>query len=120
MEYELSAKRLKEAMNDRGISQIELSRLSGVGKSAISHYINGRYCPHNKNAVLIANVLNVNPTWLMGFDVPKHLINEKQNPYDITLSEEEKILIEAYRSDDDTYRKMMEMIIYTYKKEMGD
>ena len=43
MEYELSAKRLKEAMNDRCISQIELSRLSGVGKSAISHYINGRY-----------------------------------------------------------------------------
>lgn len=118
MEYVEVSKRIKEAMNDKNISAIELSRLSGVGKAAISHYVNGRYCPHNKNAVMIANVLNVNPTWLMGFDVPKHL-NKTNELY--PLSADERTLIEAYRSNDATYRKMIEMIIFNYKQSQeGD
>lgn len=71
MKYEIVSKRLKEAMNDMNISAAELSKKSGVGKSAISHYYNGSHCPHNDNAFLLAEVLNVEPTWLMGFDVPK-------------------------------------------------
>lgn len=119
MEYEEVSKRIKEAMNDKNISAIELSRLSGVGKAAISHYVNGRYCPHNKNAVMIANVLDVNPTWLMGFDVPKHL--NKTIDYAYKLSDDERILIDAFRSEDKTYRKMIEMIIFNYKQSQeGD
>lgn len=72
MKYEIVSKRLKEAMNDMNISAAELSKRSGVGKSAISHYYNGSHCPHNENAVLLAEVLNVEPTWLMGFNVPKN------------------------------------------------
>ena len=71
MKYEIVSKRLKEAMNDMNISAAELSKRSGVGKSAISHYYNGSHCPHNDNAFLLAEILNVNPTWLMGFDVSK-------------------------------------------------
>lgn len=114
MEYPITAQRIKEALNEKGISAMELSRRSGVGKAAISHYVNGSHVPHNKNAVLIAKVLDVNPTWLMGFDVDKKV--EPQERVDIVLSEEEKILINAYRSNDETYRKMMEMIIFSYKQ----
>ena len=71
MKYELSAIRLREAMNDIGISQQELANKSGIGKSSISHYINGSNQPGNKSAFLLGKVLGVSPTWLMGLDVPK-------------------------------------------------
>lgn len=71
MKYELSAIRLREAMNDIGISQQELANKSGIGKSSISHYINGSNRPANKSAYLLGKVLGVSPAWLMGLDAPK-------------------------------------------------
>ena len=71
MRYELTAKRIKEAMSDMGITQQELADKSGIGKSSISHYVNGSNEPANKSAYALAEVLNVNPAWLMGLDVPK-------------------------------------------------
>ena len=72
MKYETTARRLREAMNDIGISQQELADKSGIGKSSISHYINGSNEPGNKSAYEIAKILNVNPAWLMGLDDNKH------------------------------------------------
>ena len=52
----------------------ELSDRSGVGKSSISHYVNGNNAPHTINAGKMADVLRVNPMWLMGFDADKYSI----------------------------------------------
>lgn len=62
----LTAQRLREAMNTRGIKASELAEKSGVSKSNISGYMNGKYTPTNINAIKIANVLQVQPEWLMG------------------------------------------------------
>lgn len=75
MKYPETAKRLTQAMNAIGISAQELSRRSGVGKSSISHYVNGTNKPHSINAGALAKVLNVDPMWLMGFDV-----EQKESP----------------------------------------
>lgn len=75
MKYEITAKRIKEAMSDMGISQQELADKSKIGKSSISHYVNGTNEPGNKSAYMMSKVLNVNPGWLMGLDVPKHIEN---------------------------------------------
>lgn len=72
MKYEITAYRLREALSDIGMSQQELADKSHIGKSSISHYINGTNEPGNKSAYQLAKVLGVNPTWLMGLDVPKH------------------------------------------------
>lgn len=72
MKYEVTAKRIKEAMSDMGITQQELADKSKIGKSSISHYVNGSNEPGNKSAYMMAKVLNVNPGWLMGLDVPKY------------------------------------------------
>ena len=71
MRYELTAKRLKEAMNDLHMTQQELADKSKIGKSSISHYVNGSNEPGNKSAYAMAKVLNVNPAWLMGLDERK-------------------------------------------------
>lgn len=72
MKHELTAKRLNEALQNTGITAQELSRRSGVNKASISQYRNGTHAPSNISAGKMAKALNVNPLWLMGFDVDKY------------------------------------------------
>lgn len=69
MKNEVTAKRLQLALSNANMNQQELVEKSGVGKSSISHYINGSHAPSNISAGKIAKVLGVEPLWLMGFDV---------------------------------------------------
>lgn len=71
MKYPEVSKRLTQLLNEKKMTAQELSDKSGVGKSSISHYINGSHEPHNRNAGAMAEVLEVNPAYLMGFDVPR-------------------------------------------------
>jgi transcriptional regulator with XRE-family HTH domain len=86
MKYEKTAYRLKEALNDIGMSQIELSEKAKINRSSISHYVLGRNEPGNKSAYAMAKVLGVNPAWLMGIDAPKY----KDIPIDISDKDFEK------------------------------
>lgn len=72
MEYELTSRRLREALNDKNLKPQELSVRSGVSKASISQYVNGSHSPSNLSSSRMASVLEVNPLWLMGFDVPKY------------------------------------------------
>ena len=78
MRYEITANRIREAMADMAMSQQELADKSKLGKSSISHYVNGSNEPGNKSAYALAEVLNVNPAWLMGLDVPKESMETLQ------------------------------------------
>lgn len=62
--------RLKEAMTIRGITQSELCEKTGIPKSAMSQYISGAFKPKQQRTYLIAQALNVNEAWIMGYDVP--------------------------------------------------
>lgn len=60
-------------MKDNGITQAELSRVSGISKSTLSEWLNGKYEPKQNNIYILSRALNVNPTWLMGLDVQKEI-----------------------------------------------
>ncbi|MBX8456270.1 XRE family transcriptional regulator [Apilactobacillus kunkeei] len=62
--------RLKEAMEYKKIKSAELSKLTGIGKSSISQWLSGQYSAKQDKIFLIAKALNVNPSWLIGADVP--------------------------------------------------
>ena len=64
------ANRMKIAMSNLKISQAELVKRTGIGKSSISTYLTWEYEPKQKNLYKIALALNVNEAWLMGLDVP--------------------------------------------------
>lgn len=64
------AERLSYAMSKRNMKQIDLIRLTGINKGALSSYINGRYIPKQTNLFLLAKALNVDEAWLMGYDIP--------------------------------------------------
>lgn len=71
-----TTERLIEALNDMNMSQADLSRRTGLGRPAISQYISGKVKPKQDNVFLLAKALQVSPTWLMGFNVPKYPIPE--------------------------------------------
>lgn len=64
------ANRIKEAMTIRGMKQVDLVSLTGIGKSSISTYLSGEYEPKKRNIYKIAKALDVSEAWLMGEDVP--------------------------------------------------
>lgn len=61
--------RLYIAMHSRGVKQVELSNLTGINKSQICEYCSGKCKPKQDKLYLIAHALNVNPMWLLGFNV---------------------------------------------------
>ena len=64
------ASRLLQAMEYRGIKQVDLCEKTGIVKSSISTYLSGEYEPKQRNLFKIAEALEVNVSWLMGYDVP--------------------------------------------------
>lgn len=78
------ASRLKKAMELRGITQAELVKRTGIGKSSISTYLSGEYIPKQKNTYKLAKALNVNEAWLLGQDVE---IERKDNMKALTDKE---------------------------------
>ena len=64
------ALKIKEALAARNMTQADLCRITGIGKSAMSQYVNGSFAPRQDRTFLIAKALDVSEAWLMGFDVP--------------------------------------------------
>lgn len=120
MKHELTARRLQQAMNDMNISAQELSNKSGVAKASISQYVNGSHKPSNISSGKLANILKVNPLWLMGFEVSK--IEEPATPT-YTLSPKEERLVSDFRilneDGQDYILQTMDMVKDKYKKPEG-
>ena len=65
----------------RNITQADLIKSTGITKSSISSYINGKYEPKHDNIYKIAKALNVSESWLMGFDVPMERFSTASSSY---------------------------------------
>ena len=102
MKNPVTAKRLRQAMDEMGMKAVELSEKTGLGKSSISQYMNGSHSPSNISAGKMGKVLKVNPLWLMGFDVSKYL--------DTSSSDVQTFVHpESYYENDDT-RKIAQKV----------
>ena len=62
--------RLKYAMENRNLKQVDLVNMTNIDKSKISSYLSGRYMPKQDGIYLLAKALDVDEAWLMGLDVP--------------------------------------------------
>lgn len=79
MKNKTTAQRLKIALTNCGYRPQDLADKSGVSKSSISQYISGRHAPSSISAKKMSKVLNVNPLWLMGFDIAtENLENQEE------------------------------------------
>ena len=101
--------RLAKALAIRGMKQHELCEKTKIPKSAISQYLSGLFEPKQDRLYIIAQALNVDPVWLMGFDVPMEKAN-KSSPSEPTLTEGEQVLLDLFRQiPEDQQRVFLEM-----------
>ena len=61
--------RLNEAMKFRDLNLTELAELSGLNKSSVSRYLNGKMVPRSTQIGKLATALGVSPTWILGSNV---------------------------------------------------
>lgn len=88
MEKVSTAERLKLYMQQNGLKQkdILLKALPyckkyniKLGKNDLSQYVSGKVEPGQKKLAVLAKALNVNPVWLMGYDVSSSLDKNKSD-----------------------------------------
>lgn len=75
--------RIKQGMELRNLKQVDIIEKSGINKGALSSYISGKYAPKQNNIYKIAKALNVNESWLMGYDVPIERKSKSESKDDI-------------------------------------
>lgn len=125
MKYEETARRIRLALNNKGMKAIELAERTGIGRSSISHYVNGSHEPSNVTAYKMANVLDVNPAWLMGFDVPMieegyYSTDTAQVAQEIFENNELRLLFdEARTASQEDLRTAHAMLLALKRKEKG-
>lgn len=93
--------RIRKALSIRNMRQADLCEKAGISKSTLSEYLSGRYLPKQDKTFLIAQALNVDPVWLMGYDVPmetKAQQEQKKAPTtEQQLSDGERLMLQLFR-----------------------
>lgn len=78
--------RLKQIMDEKGLKQIDIINRTlpfqkkfnvRMSKSDLSQYVNDKVDPRQDKIFLLANALNVNEAWLMGYEVPRERADNK-------------------------------------------
>ena len=113
--------------------QAAFAKKAGIGKSSVSQYVNGTNFPNNITAGIIARAFNMNPAWIMGFDVNQYAIEEQSEEEDNTISismqkhidiireekerfglymsDKEILLVKAYRTASDKDKRVVDSVL---------
>lgn len=108
---ESCAIRLRKALSVRNMTQAELCSKAKISKSTLSEYLSGRYEPKQDRVYILAKALNVDPVWLMGYDVPMEKKEEqptqqKSSPSELQLTEGEQMMLEIFRLIPEEWQKV--------------
>lgn len=113
--YPVSAQRIAEALDDRGITQQQLTIKTGIAQSSISQYATGKHRPTQEKAILIGKALGVSPEWLMGYDADKYSIKTPiplDRKYKTTSTPEEfERIIVKYRALDARGKSIVDTVL---------
>lgn len=61
--------RLNEALQKRKMTAADLASKTGINKSSISRYLSGENIPRSLAIGKMAKALDVNPAWVLGYEV---------------------------------------------------
>ena len=101
------ADRIKEYMNTYDVKAVDLAKRFHLSRSTISQYVSGTVVPKRDRLVLIADALNIDPLWLMGYNVPI----ERQKLVRSDLTQEEGQVINAYRNASDEIKTAVKAVL---------
>lgn len=77
--------RLREALTAANMKPIQLSEITGIPKSMLSYYLNGKTKPKADRIYKISKALNVSEAWLLGYDVPQVRTAEQKKNDDLVM-----------------------------------
>ena len=63
---QIFTERLKELRTDKGLSQVQLAKETGLGKSAIGFWEKGQRIPNALAVITLAKYFNVTTDYLLG------------------------------------------------------
>jgi len=93
MKCEITAKRLRKALDECNMKPQELADKAGINKASVSQYLSGSHAPSNISSGKMGKVLGVEPLWLMRFDVEqKKNLDAKEATRDLELIEKFSML----------------------------
>lgn len=95
MAKESCSKRIQKALEIRGIKQVDLCKMTGIPKSAMSQYIKGNFEPKQDRVYSISKALQTSEAWIMGYDVPFELDKIESNA---TILPDNVYMIPLYES----------------------
>jgi len=105
--------RFNQALEIRGIKAIEISERTGISEATLSQYKNGYSKPKDKRLAKLANVLDVNVSWLMGLNVPMNPMPDNISIADdgTVLSEEDRELLNRFHRIRPSTRETIDLLI---------
>lgn len=101
----LFSKRLKEVRKKAKLTQQQLGDMVGVTKVSVCCYEKGTRTPTLDTLMELANVLNVEFTYLLGND--DYVVADDDKEYGLNLAKDEINLIQMLRKHRDLYDKLM-------------
>jgi|SRR6056297_2180562 len=105
------AKRLRQLMDENGETISTIAEIVNMDKSTIYRYTIGETAPKTPTVESIARYFDINPAWLLGYDVKKKNDNNNKNkPNTIAAHLEEKNLSKEER------KQIMDYIDYLLSK----
>jgi len=118
MKVSTSQERIRQLMDMYNLTLSDLAKRTGLAKSTLSYYINGKSIPRQEQISQIADAFNINPAWLMGYDVKLPYKMEQDN---FVITPEEMQMVVEYRlADENTKESISRLLAYwkmTYGKE---
>lgn len=102
--------RLRKALIAKRINASELSRLSGIGKSDISNYLNGKYLAKQNKVYLLAKALDVDPGWLITGVEPEKDVVERSIPI-VVPNSEKFVKLTQYMPEED-----FQMVMHAFER----
>lgn len=115
-----TAERLNTIMKERNLKQSDILEKCKpfcdkygikMARSDLSQYALGKSIPRQDKLTALAQALNVDETWLMGYDI-------EEQPVFVTLDEDENDLITLYRKFDRKRKHLLMGYLYKLSEEM--
>lgn len=115
--------RLKQVMEERKLRQIDILNLVKpyclkydikFNKSDLSQYLSGKTVPNQDKLAMLAMALNVNESWLAGFDVPM-----PRKDFSAERAEKDFQLIDLISYLTEEEQQFVYDVIYTILKRKG-
>ncbi len=110
MKISTSQQRIQQLMEQYNLTLTEMSKRTGLAKSTLSYYVNGKSIPRQEQIGIIADTFHIDPAWLLGYNVEMRKKAEIDEQIE-ELTPKEQGLVLDYRELDPYTKEMVDRLI---------